>query len=394
MFLYTSGSTGTPKGVVLSHQSHIWVVETRLAPGLDRHRYPDRRAALPHERAGAVQARLRGARHHRAAAAVHRARLYRGDRALPLHLAHRGAADDRHDAAGEATCSRSTDLSSVEFIRMGSAPVSQSLMQAIHATLPQASVTNAYGTTEAGPVVFGPHPQGLPQPEMSVGYPHPKVELRLVDGEIAQRRAGRARDEMSGGDERLSQPAGAQAAVHRRRLLHHRRRVPARRRRLPLFRRPHRRHVRVRRREHLSGRCRTHAGAPSRRRAGRGGADRRRHQGPEAGRLRGAASRPHAGRRRDQALRARQCAGLCASALRVVRRRTAARLDQQDRPQPAARDGSGARWRVLRLQRTSVRTFILQPCGEGRRLRRMAGGDAESCCPRVQRRPHPARLPT
>ncbi|MGC2122140.1 MAG: class I adenylate-forming enzyme family protein, partial [Xanthobacteraceae bacterium] len=50
-------------------------------------------------------------------------------------------------------------------------------------TLPRAAVTNAYGTTEAGPVVFGPHPQGLPQPELSVGYPHPKVALRLVDGE-------------------------------------------------------------------------------------------------------------------------------------------------------------------------------------------------------------------
>jgi hypothetical protein len=31
--------------------------------------------------------------------------------------------------------------------------------------------------------VFGPHPQGIAQPELSVGYPHPKVQLRLVDGD-------------------------------------------------------------------------------------------------------------------------------------------------------------------------------------------------------------------
>jgi acyl-CoA synthetase (AMP-forming)/AMP-acid ligase II len=74
-----------------------------------------------------------------------------------------------------------TDLSSVAFVRMGSAPVSQSLMAALHRALPAAKVTNAYGTTEAGPVVFGAHPAGLPQPDMSVGYPHPKVALRLVD---------------------------------------------------------------------------------------------------------------------------------------------------------------------------------------------------------------------
>ena len=32
-------------------------------------------------------------------------------------------------------------------------------------------------------MVFGPHPRGLVQPELSVGYPHPAVSLRLVDGD-------------------------------------------------------------------------------------------------------------------------------------------------------------------------------------------------------------------
>jgi acyl-CoA synthetase (AMP-forming)/AMP-acid ligase II len=76
-----------------------------------------------------------------------------------------------------------TDLTCVEAVRMGSAPVSAGLMAALRAALPRATVTNAYGTTEAGPVVFGPHPHGLPQPELSVGTPHPLVSLRLVDGD-------------------------------------------------------------------------------------------------------------------------------------------------------------------------------------------------------------------
>ena len=45
---------GAPKGVVLSHQSHLWVVETRpRRPGPVPSPLSDRRAALPHERAGA-----------------------------------------------------------------------------------------------------------------------------------------------------------------------------------------------------------------------------------------------------------------------------------------------------------------------------------------------------
>ena len=289
MFLYTSGSTGTPKGVVLSHQSHIWVVETRLAPGLDRHRYLIA-APLYHMNALALS-KLACAAHativllpqFSARAYIEAIERYRCTwlTAVPPMIAM---------MLREKDLLARTDLSSVEFIRMGSAPVSQSLMQAIHATLPQASVTNAYGTTEAGPVVFGPHPKGLPQPEMSVGYPHPKVELRLVDGENRDADQGvlemRCPAVMNGYHNR---PA-LKPPFTDGRLLRHRRRVAARRRRLPLFRRPHRRHVRVRRREHLSGRCRAHAGAPSGRRAGRRGADRRRDQGTEAGRLRGARS--------------------------------------------------------------------------------------------------------
>jgi acyl-CoA synthetase (AMP-forming)/AMP-acid ligase II len=73
-----------------------------------------------------------------------------------------------------------SDLSAVEAVRMGSAPLTQSLIDQVRAVFPKAAISNGYGTTEAGPVVFGPHPEGIPQPELSTGYPHPDVQLRLV----------------------------------------------------------------------------------------------------------------------------------------------------------------------------------------------------------------------
>jgi len=188
MFLYTSGSTGRPKGVVLSHQSHIWVVETRMAAqDMTRHRFLIA-APLYHMNALAMS-QLAHATHATAILLPQfTAQLYLKAiedyrctwlTAVPPMIAMMLNDKERFAA---------TDLSSVEFLRMASAPVSQSLMAAIHRALPKAAVTNAYGTTEAGPVVFGPHPQGLPQPEMSVGYPHPKVEVRLIgdDGKPAE----------------------------------------------------------------------------------------------------------------------------------------------------------------------------------------------------------------
>ena len=180
MFLYTSGSTGKPKGVVLSHQSHLWVVEKRLqGQALERHRYLIA-APLYHMNALAL-AKLAcaahativllpqfSAREYIAAIGAHRCTWLT---AVPPMIAM---------MLRERDLMARTDLSSVEFVRMGSAPVSPSLWAALSAALPRAKATNVYGTTEAGPVVFGPHPQGLAQPHDSVGYPHPEVALRLV----------------------------------------------------------------------------------------------------------------------------------------------------------------------------------------------------------------------
>jgi len=183
MFLYTSGSTGRPKGVVLSHQSHLWVVNVRMeGQDLARHRYLIA-APLYHMNALALS-KLACAAHativllpqFSTTAYIEAIEQYRCTwlTAVPPMIAM---------MLRESALLARTDLSSVEFLRMGSAPVSPNLVAAIAKAMPCAQASNAYGTTEGGPVVFGPHPDGIRQPVLSVGYPHPRVQLRLVDGD-------------------------------------------------------------------------------------------------------------------------------------------------------------------------------------------------------------------
>lgn len=179
LFLYTSGSTGKPKGVVLSHQSHLWIVEQRLA------------AAPQREERFLIAAPL----YHMNGLALAQLALAAG---ATIVLLPQFREADYIRAIGEERCTwltavppmfamllrekallAETDTTSVRSIRLGSAPVSEALAAAIKAAFPTARLINAYGTTEAGPVVFGPHPKGLPTPQLSVGYPLPVVELRL-----------------------------------------------------------------------------------------------------------------------------------------------------------------------------------------------------------------------
>jgi long-chain acyl-CoA synthetase len=180
MFLYTSGSSGRPKGVVLSHYSHIWVMTVRVRrPG------PVGQRAL-------VAAPL----YHMNALGTCQATFAQGD---TIVLLPQFTAADYIAAIGrchvnlltsvptmiammlrERKLLAQTDLSSVRAIRMGSAPVTQSLIEQLRQVFPNVQITNGYGTTEIGPVVFGPHPDGIAQPELSPGYPHRAVGLRLM----------------------------------------------------------------------------------------------------------------------------------------------------------------------------------------------------------------------
>jgi acyl-CoA synthetase (AMP-forming)/AMP-acid ligase II len=188
IFLYTSGSTGKPKGVILSHQAHLWIVGQRLAGAPLRGETFLIAAPLYHMNglalaqlalaAGATIVLLpqfREAEYIRAIGAERCTWLT----AVPPMFAM---------LLREQALLAATDTSSVRSIRLGSAPISEALAGAIRRAFPTARLINAYGTTEAGPVVFGPHPAGKPTPLLSVGYPHPGVKLRLraADGTLGE----------------------------------------------------------------------------------------------------------------------------------------------------------------------------------------------------------------
>lgn len=177
--LYTSGSTGTPKGVALSHASQLWVLETRLrdlllvgeralvaAPFFHMQGLTMSQLVLAGGGTLITMPRFKAVPYI-AAIDEHRPTWLTG---VPPMMAMMLQEKDLLDKV---------DLSCVTTIRMGSAPVSRALLSQMRNYFPTARIINGYGTTESGPVAFGPHPEGLPTPDRSVGYPHREVELRL-----------------------------------------------------------------------------------------------------------------------------------------------------------------------------------------------------------------------
>jgi long-chain acyl-CoA synthetase len=183
MMLYTSGSTGKPKGVLLSHDSQRWPLERSLElfGDLSRHRYIVA-APMFHMNAtfsvklalaaGASLVLMPAFDPTTYARAIDRFRVT-WLTSVPTMLAL---------VARERELLASLDLSSIERVTMGSAPLTQALIDKVQALFPKAVINNSYGTTEAGPVPFGPHPAGLPRPALSTGYPVAGVEIELREG--------------------------------------------------------------------------------------------------------------------------------------------------------------------------------------------------------------------
>ena len=177
--IYTSGSTGRPKGVLLSHENITFTV---LEYG----------STLPGE-VMLVSAPL----YHKNASMSSKLAFASGGKVVLLPEFSASAYLDAITSYGVTMCSgvptmyalitaelhnssEERDLSSVERVFIGSAPLTEALFDDIQDLFPTAFVTNGYGTTEAV-LEFGPHPEGLERPKISLGYEHPDVELKLVD---------------------------------------------------------------------------------------------------------------------------------------------------------------------------------------------------------------------
>ena len=185
--LYTSGSTGMPKGVPLNHHGQLWAIGHYLEP-LPANLPEDTTiivAPLYHMNAlfnitVALARRIQvillprfDARRFLEATARYRCTLVSG---IPTMFAL---------MVRERDLIERLDLSRVRDVTIGSAPLTDALLAQVHDLFPNAEVENGFGTTEAGPAVFGPNPNGKPRPPLSLGYPLADVGCRLVDGESA-----------------------------------------------------------------------------------------------------------------------------------------------------------------------------------------------------------------
>ncbi len=184
MILYTSGSTGRPKGVPLTHAGQLWVINNIVGDGskIAQHRFLV--AAPLYHMNGLLMSKIAVAAHASEVLMPRFNAVQYIEAIEKYHCTYLTSVPTMIAlVAKEVDLLAKTDLSSVTNVMMGSAPLSQPLIDQVNGIFPQTDIYNAYGTTETGAGTFGAHPEGFAKPEIALGYPAPGVDARLVSGD-------------------------------------------------------------------------------------------------------------------------------------------------------------------------------------------------------------------
>ncbi|VVD75020.1 AMP-dependent synthetase [Pandoraea iniqua] len=181
--LYTSGSTGKPKGVPLTHAGQLWALAVNYAkpkdPAAERYLLAQplfhMNGLFMAKRAFSVNGTIVILPSFDVPSYVDALERYRITvlTAVPTMFAR--LIKDPQTLAGR-------DFSSLARVMLGSAPMSVALLDRIQAAFPKTHIHHGYGTTEAGPSIFGQHPEGIPLPPLALGYPISPDAVKLVDG--------------------------------------------------------------------------------------------------------------------------------------------------------------------------------------------------------------------
>ncbi|MEM1152585.1 MAG: class I adenylate-forming enzyme family protein [Pseudomonadota bacterium] len=182
--LYTSGSTGMPKGVPLNHQGQLWALEKFLGTMVGSTGERSLIVAPLYHMNGLFFSTIC------AAGGIEIVMQPRFDvvnyaEALESYQCSQlsGVPTMFALVSGLGADVRREAYPYVSRVAIGSAPLSDALSASLKVLFPNAVFTNSYGSTEAGPAIFGPHPDGIERPRMSIGYPFDGVEWRLVGDE-------------------------------------------------------------------------------------------------------------------------------------------------------------------------------------------------------------------
>lgn len=197
MILYTSGSTGRPKGVPLTHTGHRWALDVTRSAGIETDGGQDRYLVaqpLFHMNGLFLSKRVFSANgllvilpsfsieSYLAALADYRINIVT---AVPTMFAR---------LLRDAQQLQRYDFSALRKVMLASAPMTLGLLGRIKAAFPGVIITHGYGTTEAGPAIFGPHPDGLTTPPLSLGHPLSLEAVELVGDEAPEKGVLRMRN--------------------------------------------------------------------------------------------------------------------------------------------------------------------------------------------------------